>query len=82
MNAVDTALQPPPLSTLGPWLEESDVEVTVSIMETDGTQRTASLVVPDPSDAGLADALLECVRGVGSMRGPGLAAALRDRRLR
>ncbi|MBV9652653.1 MAG: hypothetical protein JO296_21300 [Pseudonocardiales bacterium] len=61
---------------LPPMFEESNIEVTVMITETDGTRRTAELEVPDRTEDELAEAILTCVRGVAVMRGPGLTAAI------
>lgn len=79
MIDVETTLEPPPFSTqlLG---EEPDVDVTIWITETGGTRRMASVTVSDPSDAQLAEALISCLRGVATMRGPGLVEAV-DRRI-
>lgn len=83
-GAVDTTLQPPPFDLLD---QDEDDEPTIhlhlSITEPDGTCRSATITLDATtgSDAVLADALLRCVRGAATMRGPGLVRAV-ERQLR
>lgn len=78
MIDVETSIEPPPFGA-PPFGEESDVDVSIWITETDGTRRMASVTVGDPDDERLADTLIACLRGCAAMRGPGLVAALESR---
>lgn len=81
MIDVDTEVVPPDLE----GDEEGDslpsTYVTVSLIEDDGTHRTANAAVPGDGtdDERIADALVSCLRGVATMRGPGLVAAVLKR---
>jgi hypothetical protein len=74
---VETSIEPPQVDEDGG--EEPYVSVHVSICEDDGTHRGANANLTTEDDDALADALVQCLRGLAAMRGPGLQIALARR---
>lgn len=77
-SAVVTSIEPPGLPMTAVDVKEPDViEVLVALTEADETRRTASVsLTANASDGDIADALVRCLIGCGTMRGPALAKAL------
>lgn len=81
MIDVETSIEPPGLDELDDGGEPT-IHVHLWFLEGDGTSRGATAMLPaTATDDQLAAALAACVRGVATMRGPGLVAAV-ERRLR
>lgn len=77
--AIETTIEPPHLHS-GESENESGIEVHVGLTEQDLTHRAAACSLPvDASDAAIATAICDCVRGLAEMRGPGLVAEVRQR---
>ncbi|MGH3834168.1 MAG: hypothetical protein ACRDSF_00470 [Pseudonocardiaceae bacterium] len=83
ISAVETSIEPPDLDQADePDDESQQVHLSIWLTECDGTARNASMVLPgSATDRQLADALIQCVRGCATLRGPGLATAV-ERRIR
>lgn len=64
--------------------DQRTVHLFISINESDGTgkQASASLPVSELTDSELAEALITCLYGLATMRGPGLAIEVGRRLLR
>lgn len=78
IGAVDTAIEPPALVPEQVAEDEGDetVDVTLWITEADDTRRMASVQIADPDEDELAEAVMQCVQGAATMRGPGLVVAI------
>jgi hypothetical protein len=77
-SAVITSIEPPglPMTAIG-VVDPAVIEVCVTIREADETRRTASVSLPSSaSDGDIAVALVRCLNGCATMRGPELAKAL------
>lgn len=82
MINVDTSIEPPGLDIAADEEDRPLVLVTVSLSEADSTHRSGSITLAgDSTDVEIADALIACLRGCATMRGPGLVAAI-ERRIR
>jgi hypothetical protein len=80
VNAIVTSIVPPGLATADEEDEIPQIEVRVEMLESDLTLRSASVNLPsNATDVVLADALVDCLRGLATMRGPGLALAIERR---
>jgi len=77
MTGVSTSIIPPFLATADDEDEEPTIEVNVGLIEADGTARNASVTLPgSATDVDLSFALVQCLRGLAEMRGPGLRSAV------
>ncbi|PXY33581.1 hypothetical protein BAY59_10900 [Prauserella coralliicola] len=53
--------------------------VRITLAEASGTRYAADAELVDESDAAVADAVMQCIRGIAAMRGPGLQVELAKR---
>lgn len=81
MIDVETSIEPPVLDPEPDEDDEPTVQVHASMIEGDGTHRAGYTHMPASaaSDERIADALIDCLRAVAVMRGPGLTAAVARR---
>lgn len=76
-NGITTSIEPPGLGTVDDEDEPPVLEIHVGLAEGDGTTRVASASLPiNASDVDIAFAVVNCVHGLASMRGPGLRSAI------
>ena len=78
MTNARTTSEPPELAT-DDGSGEPYIGIQLSIDEDDGTVRKATHDVRADDDEVIADAILNTVRGIAALRGPGLQLALAKR---
>lgn len=77
-SAVITSIEPPGLAVTAVDTESAPVmEVRLSLIEGDGTTRSASVTLPgNATDVDIAFAMVNCLHGCAAMRGRGLYSAV------
>lgn len=77
MIDVETSIEPPGLDSADGGEDRPAIHVSISLSEVDGTHRSGSMLLAgNATNAQIAHALVRCLLGCATMRGPALVAAV------